>query len=504
LTRADAACAAAFGLALVISVSTAFRNFPDPALYHMVADEGAYYFQASTIRIEGLRGFRKLADQYVADPVQQGLPAPNRVGHIVLASIALRASDSMRALSVLSLACFAATAILIFAFAWTHWNPLTAAVAGVLAAFSPLGVGLSRRALMDTDYALFTVLALVLCVRWMTTARGSALVAFASALFAALMVKETVWLFMPFFVITPIVAGLAAGRRVPFAHIALIACGVPLAAIGVSMALLGPGRFVEIVRVSAQLNAVTPNPYLVAYGSGPWYEYLISLLLLSPIVGLLFLLFAGAYAGRGEWHAPTTVVLTFFAYALAALALLPKNPRLILPLDVAVRIGAAAAIVWAVRRAHAFGRPFALAVGGALMGAAIVSDAASFERYFARLDVYDPVTFALLQREHMAPPSANWGTEKLADEYVELSLAFSQVRDFAGAIRAGRSALLWRPNDAMAYRTIGAAYCEMQQWRDAVQALEAALRIDPASPGAAGARANLARARVALASSKSP
>ena len=246
-------------------------------------------------------------------------------------------------------------------------------------------------------------------------------------------------------------------RRPPLSHIAVFALAVPAAAIAVQVALLGVGPFIEIVRTSGRLNAVSPNPYLVAYGSGPWYEYFIALLLLSPVVALLFLLFAGGYIGRARWQLPTTVLLAFFAYAIASLTLLPKNPRLILPLDAVVRIGAASLIALLVARARPFGRPAALLAGGGLMAAALISDASAFERYFAQLDIYDPVTFTLLERSRMTPPSANWGGERMADEYLELSDAYYRAGDFQGAIRAARSALLWRPEDARAADTLARA-----------------------------------------------
>ncbi len=495
MTRAEVVPAAAFGLVLAVSLAVAIRFFPDPAMYHMVADEGAYYFQASTVRNEGLAGFRKLARDYLSDPVQQGLPAPNRVGHILLASLALRINPSIRSLSVLSLVCFAATTVAVFLFSWRHWNPLTACVIGVLAGLSPLGLGLARRALMDSESGLFTVLTLLLCVQWLTNGRARTFAAFAAALTMALLVKETAWLFLPFFVAAPIIARAASHRSVPTAQIVCVAVGIPALAAAVSMALLGPTAFLEIVRVSARTNAMSPNPYLVAYGSGPWYQYFISLLLLSPVVALLFMVFAGAYVGRGEWHLPTSMLLSFFVYAIAVLAMLPKNPRLILPLDAVVRVSAGVAIVWVASRARAVARPAAMLAGGGLMAAAVLSDVSAFERYFARLDVYDPVTFALFDRQHMAPPSANWGTEKLADEYLELSRALARAGDYGGAVRAGRSALLWRPNDAAAYAAIGLAYCELQQWSAAVAALEAAVKIDPRLPAASE---NLARARHAL------
>jgi hypothetical protein len=429
---------------------TAARHFPDGTMYHMAADEGAYYNQAVTIRAEGIRGFRNLARQYLANTDLQGLPAPNRVGHILLASIAVRFSDSMTALSVLSLVCFVTTTVAVFVFAWQYWDPLTAAIAGALAAFSPLGLGLARRALMDTDYALFIVLALFLFVHWLATSSVAGLVGFASALFCGLLVKETTWLYLPFFVAAALLMNRIGHRRPPLSHIAVFALAVPAAAIALQVALLGVDSFSEIVRTSGRLNAVAPNPYLVAYGSGPWYEYFIALLLLSPVVALLFLMFAGGYIERGRWQLPTTLLLAFFAYAIASLTLLPKNPRLILPLDAVVRIGAASLIVLLVARARRFGRPVALLAGGGLMAAALISDASAFERYFARLDIYDPVTFTLLERSRMTPPSANWGGEKMADEYLALSDAYYRAGDFQGAVRAARSALLWRPQDARA------------------------------------------------------
>jgi Dolichyl-phosphate-mannose-protein mannosyltransferase len=463
MTRANAACAASFGLALVVGVVTAARHFPNVSMYHTSADEGAYYNQAVTIRAEGLRGFRSLAGQYLASKELQGLPAPNRVGHILLASLAVRFSDSMMALSVLSLVCFVIAAVAVFAFAWQYFDPLTAAIAGALAAFSPLGLGLARRALMDSDYALWIVLALFLFVHWLSTGSRAALAGLASALFCGLLVKETTWLFVPFFVVTALLTNRFGRRRPSFTHIALFAVIVPVAAIGVQVALLGVNPFVEIVRTSGRMNALSPNPYLVAYGSGPWFEYFIALLLLSPVVALLFLVFAGGYLGAARWHLPTTILLGFFAYAVAVLTLVPKNPRLILPLDAVVRIGAAALITLLVARARRWGRRAALLAGGGLLVAALLSDVTAFGRYFAQLDIYDPVTFTLLERSRMTPPAANWGGEKMADEYLELSDAYYRAGDFQGAVRAARTALLWRPRDARAADNLARAQRAMAE-----------------------------------------
>jgi len=51
----------------------------------------------------------------------------------------------------------------------------------------------------------------------------------------------------------------------------------------------------------------------------------------------------------------------------------------------------------------------------------------------------------------------------MADEYLELSDAYFRAGDFQGAIRAARSALLWRPADARAADSLARAQRAMAE-----------------------------------------
>jgi tetratricopeptide (TPR) repeat protein len=486
--------AAAFLAVLAAALVVASRSLPAAGDYRMAADEGAYFRQATAVRDDGPRAFATLADRYLDDPALQGMPPPIRIGHLALAAAFLSVNPSIRSLSVLSLVCHAALALATFAFVWRLWDPVIGTLAGALVAWSPLGLGIARRALMDGEAALFLVGALFLFTLWLATGRRGAFGAFAALLALAMVVKETAWLFLPFFVAALIVLRVTAMPHVGWRHLLVTALAVPAAAGALFAAAFGAARFVRVEELARSLNAVTPNHYLTAYGSGPWYEYLVAFLLLSPVVALLFFLFCGSYATGGRAHLPTTVALVFFIYGIAVLALVPKNPRVALPLSVIVRMGAAMAIV-ALRRAAWRRSPAAGALVGALLVAtAAASDVTAYARYFGAGGIYDPVTYNLLERERMVPEPANGGRSaaQVADEYLVLSFKYYQARDYPSAVRASQAALAWRPGDGAAYNNIGAAYCEMGRWTEAIAALETALRLDPSSELA---KRNLERAR---------
>lgn len=65
------------------------------------------------------------------------------------------------------------------------------------------------------------------------------------------------------------------------------------------------------------------------------------------------------------------------------------------------------------------------------------------------------------------------------NNYIELSLALYQLKDYKGCVRACRSALDIDPKNAMAYNNMCSAYNKMGDWQKAIEACENALRIDP-------------------------
>lgn len=481
---------AGFLAVLAAALIYASAHLPAASDYRLGADEGIYFRQALTVRADGPRGFVRLADEYVRNAGFQIGPPPLRIGHLLPAAAFLAVRPSMGALSVLSIVCYVLLCVAVFLFVSRLWDGRTAVLAGICAAVSPLGWGLALRALMDTDHALFSTLALFTLLLWLATGRERHFVVFAAVLTWSLLVKETAWIYVPFAVVVMVGLRLAGREAIRTRHVLVAGLAIP-AVVGLIYvaAFGGPGRALSVIQIAHRANVSQPNAYLVAYGSGPWYEYVVDFLLLSPVVTMIFLMFCGRTITGGRRDQATTVVLLFACYVTAALAFVAKNPRFALPLDPVLRLGAAAMIA-----ALGAGRSFpsrALIVAG-LMSLIVVTDARAFQRYFVRDRIYDPVAATLLSSAGFLPSAAADTSAMSAEALVNQSLALYRLGDFRGAIRMAEAAIAIQPNSAEAYNNIGAAYCELQQWQDAIPPLETALRLRPDFPTA---RNNLAWAR---------
>jgi tetratricopeptide (TPR) repeat protein len=78
--------------------------------------------------------------------------------------------------------------------------------------------------------------------------------------------------------------------------------------------------------------------------------------------------------------------------------------------------------------------------------------------------------------------------------WTDMSLRRYKRGDYAGGIDLARKALAIQPDSAVAYYNISSAYGRLKQWDLAVQAAEAALRLDP---NFTEARHNLERLKLA-------
>ena len=487
---------AAFALLLACQLAYIYNSFPSAEDYRPAADEGTYFRQASTILDRGLGGFGVLGREFLADPQRQLSPVPIRIGHVLAAAVALRVNRSFRALSTLSLMCHGLLCAAVFVFAKRLWDEQTALVAGVLVMVSPLGAGLARRALMDTDYSLSVTLSLFTFVVWATTGRERAFAWFIAAVAWALLVKETAGFFLPYFFLALAAMKMMRVPHVRWRHMAALAL-VPVG-IGIVYAMFfgGIGQAASILRVWQQVHTQEPGVSLAAYEAGPWYEYFVDSLLLSPTTILAFLLYSGWYAGSGQKNAHTTLIVLFFWVGIVCFGMLPQNPRHAIPFDPVVRLGAALmvmAMIGALPIRHEIRRA---GVAVCLLVVA-ATDLASFHRLFIADRIYDPVAYSLLASRHVFPgnPRSSAPVAFTPDEYLASSLAYYRARDFEAAIQMSERAIALRPSYAEAYNNVGAAYCELGQWRRAIEALETAVRLRADFPLA---RNNLAWARAEL------
>jgi len=487
--------AGAFLAVLAAALIYVGAHLPAGPDYRFTADEGVYFRQALTLLHEGPRGLQRLADEYVRDAAAQIGPAPIRLGHLVAAAAALAVRPTMRALSVLSLVCYAGLSIVVFVCAAQFWDRRLAALAGIFAAVSPLGWGLATRALMDTDLAFISTVMLFTLLRWLSTGRERHFAVFAVALAWCLLVKETAWMYVPFAAGTILWMKLTGRPGVRLRHLVIVLAVVPASVFLIYVAMFGGvSRVLAVLQMVHRANVSQPNAYFVAYGSGPWYEYIVDFFVLSPLVTLLFLLFCGrtiADEGR-DWS--MTFVLLFACYVAGVLSLVGKNPRYALPLDPLLRIGAAA-MVTAIATASRHRPVVRVTLAATLAGLVVLTDARAFHRYFVAGRIYDPVAANLLSTAGFLPRDAGGSDRLQADTFIALGLEFYKQRDFRAAIRMGEIAVALKPDSAVAFNNLGAAHAELGEWQAAVNALETALRLQPDFPLA---RNNLAWARSGL------
>jgi dolichyl-phosphate-mannose-protein mannosyltransferase/tetratricopeptide repeat protein len=486
--------AAAFALLLVCQMLWLARTFPTIEEYRPGADEGTYFRQASLVLDRGLTAFRDLGQEFVNDPQAQISPVPVRVGHLLTAAAALRIERSFRALSMLSLVCHGLLAAVTFVFVRRLWDERAAFAAGVLTLASPLGAGLARRALMDTDYCLFTTLSMFTLMAWLDSGRRRDFLWFMLALTWATLVREATVILVPSFIAVAVLTKRRGPARIGWGHVIGIAL-VPFAVGVVHVALFGGIQSVIDIAIALR-RGTSPdfNSYVNAYNAGPWFEYLLDSLLLSPITTVAFLVWCGWHAASPVRSTPTAAVIVLFWAGLISMAWLPQNPRYTIPLDPLVRVGAGLLIVMLAD--YLTWPSFRTAAAAASLLLMVVMDVNSFHQLFVRDRIYDPVAYNLLASRNAIPSSLHRPDPPMnADSYLHVSRAYSRARDFDQAIVMGRRALALDPANADAYNAIGAAYCEQARWRDAAAAFEEALRL---RPDFSSARHNLAWAHTEL------
>ena len=172
--------------------------------------------------------------------------------------------------------------------AWRMIGPGVGVCVMALVAASPLGIHMGKHALVDGFFAFWATLGLWLLwenlqrpnnVRW--------LVAFGASLALMVMTKEN-----SFFVYIAMCGILVLNRWARFGTVTrgLVFTGVfgPLFAVGVLVSLAGGiAPFVEIYKLL--VTKAQNLDYAIATGDGPWYRYLIELMVSDPIVLVLAL-----------------------------------------------------------------------------------------------------------------------------------------------------------------------------------------------------------------------
>jgi 4-amino-4-deoxy-L-arabinose transferase-like glycosyltransferase len=478
---------------LVCQSAYLYWSFPTPEQYRPAADEGTFFRAATVLLDRGPSGFHTLGQEFLTRPDLQLTPPPTRIGHLLLAAAALSIHRSFRSLSVLSLTAHALVTLATYFFVRRWCGDMAAACASVLVATSPLASGLATRALSDSDYCLFAVLAAFLCIEWSIDGRWRTGAWFLAALTWAAIVKEMTFVLLPAFAAVIAVGSLRQRGRVEWARLAALALVPAMVVLAYAAVFGGVGTAFSLIATTQRMNTFATNEYLRLYHGGPWFTFFVDSLLLAPVAAVVFLLLCGWYLTRRPPGEPVLRLLVLIGVGLAVFAGLPQNPRYSSPLDLLMRIFIGAAIP-AIAAAARFARvDRAVVIGAVALLAA--ADVAAFHRLYVVHAIYDPIPANLMAARNLVPGAPPRAT-LTADEYVAQGLAYYRARDYEASIAMSQRALAMRPDIAEAYNNIGAAYCELGRWRDAIPPLEAALRLKPDFP--------LARNNLAWAQSRIP
>ena len=156
----------------------------------------------------------------------------------------------------------------------------------------------------------------------------------------------------------------------------------------------GIGNFVDTYRIYASLQQKLD--YTVHYEKGPWFRYLLDFLAIAPVVFIAAIIGFFARSEESIRHG-RNLALIYFASGVLLFGQMPiVNVRLVLFVDMFLRLGAAVAITYfAAQSVEKWSRRiFYLAIGLLVM-----TDAWQFYQIFVVGNVYSPTTFLLLRAE---------------------------------------------------------------------------------------------------------
>ena len=265
---------------------------PQPAFNKIGFDEGLYREYVNALSKDGLGAYPDIVQGYI--DVQKKLPGsilpPLRFLYIFTAYIwhSIFGSETLEALYQVAAFFSMLTLALATAFTWRMRGPTWAIAIAALMAVAPTQIHMSQHALVDGFFTFWALLVLWLFWENLQAPRDWRwLVGYIIALALLVLTKEN-----SFFVWVALVVLLMTNRWLQFGTVTreLVIATVlgPLLGVVVLIFLAGGiGVFIQSYQLSVGKNFQLH--YAILTGDGPWYRYLVDLLLVSPIVLILAL-----------------------------------------------------------------------------------------------------------------------------------------------------------------------------------------------------------------------
>jgi 4-amino-4-deoxy-L-arabinose transferase-like glycosyltransferase len=370
------------------------RIYPSASFTGLGYDEGLYRGYVTNLIDHGLTSYPDFAENYVE--TQQKLPAvilpPTRFLYIFSAYLWHEVTGADALLSLHRISCLFSI-LLLFASAGLTWRLAGPAWAlGVFALMScaPTQIHMAQHALIDGFFAFWATMCLwFLWENFRKPNDPLRLTLFAVCLALMVLTKENA-----VFAYVGLFALLAANRWLHFGTITrtllLVTVVGPLAGLVILIFLCGSAEtFVATYRLVVSKASVLP--YAIATGDGPWYRYLVDLLLASPVIFLL----AWAAIFRLKFTAKPSLYLLMFVvstYLLMCNIRYGMNLRYTNMWDLPLRYLALGCLVDITR---SFRRREIFLVVAVLVLCAI--DLRQYFIFFVQHDLYELITAGLLR-----------------------------------------------------------------------------------------------------------
>jgi 4-amino-4-deoxy-L-arabinose transferase-like glycosyltransferase len=265
---------------------------PHPKIDNLGFDEGLYRTYLDNLIIGGLSAYPEMVEDYVTaqGSMEKPILPPVRFLYIFTAYLwnGCFGTDALSSLKIVS-SCFTIlTLILSGIFAWRIAGRATALAVTALMACAPTQIHMSQHALIDGFFAFWALLALWLLWENLQAPRNWRwLLAYTCALALLVLTKEN-----SVFAWVGLVALLITNRWLRFGTVSreLAAATVIGPVFGVAILILLSGGLPTLIATYQLLVTKASNAmYAILTGDGPWYRYLVDLLLVSPLILLLAL-----------------------------------------------------------------------------------------------------------------------------------------------------------------------------------------------------------------------
>src|SRR5438477_3219883 len=368
---------------------------PQPAFNKIGFDEGLYREYVNALSKGGLGSYPDIVEGYI--DVQKKLPGsilpPLRFLYIFTAYTwhSLFGSEALEALYQVAAFFSMLTLALATAFVWRIRGPTWAIAIAALMAVAPTQLHMSQHALVDGFFTFWALLVLWLFWENLQAPRDWRwLVAYIIALALLILTKEN-----SFFVWVALVVLLITNRWLQFGTVTrelVIATilGPLLGVVGLVFLAGGIDVFVQSYQLSVGKNFQLH--YAILTGDGPWYRYLVDLLLVSPIILILAL---GTIFRLNRTMKPELFISIFIAasYLVMCNVKYGMNLRYANMWDLPLRFLAFSQIVWLA----SFAKRFQTAI---ITAAVVLLAAIEFHQYIllaVRFPLYELITHDLLQ-----------------------------------------------------------------------------------------------------------